>query len=637
MVLSSCFSLALGGCLGAAAVRGDRRLPVRNVVLYRSGVGYFERAGTFRGDSIAFGVKQSEVGDFLASLTAVERGADRVRSVSFEVPVEARARARERADVEAPKPPRGHRELDEHEEEAPAPAPLEPRVDVKLAFGGSGAHALEVAYVVGSPIWRPSYRVVFDQSDQALLQAWAVVQNTSGEDWRDVKLALTTGAPISFRSDLGTPITPLRPLVSDRGEVVEAVPVGETVVNQQAAGSALAPEAPPAPAPAPAEAMADQAEREEFAAAKPAPESAKRRARTAQGAALPLALDARALENSVRAQASTTVLTESVTRYDVDERVTIPDGGSTMVALVSTRVPGERAHLFAPEPGVPISQQHPFAVARLRNATGAVLEKGPISVLAEGAFLGQGLLDTLPRQAQAFVPFALDKSIVVEPSERYDEQQGQLLRVTRGLVTVQRFSQRKTLYRFRNGGAAVTKLYVRHGRWGDAELVAPPQGTELAPDKALLPVSLPAHGQTQLEVVERTPVTLELTIMDPRAAEAIALWLSGPAASDPQSAELKRALELQQQLGELDRRIGASEGERNEVDVAAAETRKNLKAIEKLGSAQDLRARLVQRLKQLDARSAELTQSLIEARTQRSELEVRLQEAIAHIDLTPKA
>ena len=80
-----CF-LALSGCATGSAVRASKDLPVRNVVLYRSGVGYFERAGTFDGDALEFAVKQHEVGDFLASLTAIERTSGGVRSVSFDVP-----------------------------------------------------------------------------------------------------------------------------------------------------------------------------------------------------------------------------------------------------------------------------------------------------------------------------------------------------------------------------------------------------------------------------------------------------------------------------------------------------------------------------------------------------------------------
>jgi hypothetical protein len=619
----------LSGCASSAAVRGDKRLPVRNVVLYRSGVGYFERAGTFDGEAIEFHVKQSEVGDFLASLTAVERTSGSVRSVSFEVPEQPTL---------TPVP-----------EGAPAPKADDPRVDVKLAFGSEREHDLTVAYVVGSPVWRPSYRVVFDPQGQALLQAWAVVQNTSGEDWRDIKLSLTTGAPISFRSDLGTPITPTRPLVTDSGEVIDYVPTGETVIDQQppAPPRDLAAEKPSAPMPAPS--MAEQIEEEWDESAAVAQSSAPARRQAGKRAIAEgsvggggmaergqaASMDAAGMQKSVQTRVSATVLTESVTRYDLSEPVTIPNGGSTMVAIVSKRVPGEQAHLFAPEGGVPLSHQHPFSVARLKNDTGAVLEKGPVALLADGAFLGQGLLDTLPRDAQAFVPFALDKSIVVEPAEHWSEEQGSLVRVIHGVITVQSFSQRKTQYRLRNGGAANTKVYLRHQRWGQAELVKPPEGTELAPDKALVPVTVPAHGQAELDVIERTPVELQLTIMDSRAADALQLYLSGPAASAPQSAELKKALALRAELTALEQQIGAAQQEQHEVTNAANEARRNLKAIEKLATAKDLRASIFERLKGYDARAGELTKKLIEARTKQAEQQVRLNELLEGLTLQP--
>ncbi|MEY4513684.1 MAG: hypothetical protein RLZZ450_5806, partial [Pseudomonadota bacterium] len=234
-------AIALTGCAGSAAVSGDKRLPMRNVVLYRSGVGFFERAGKFDGQTLQFRVKQSEVGDFLASLTAVEKTHGGVRSVSFQVP-----------DAPSPAPvptPRDERAFVPRGPVEPAPPPVsptDPRVDVHIELNDTGPHDLTVAYVVGSPVWRPSYRVVFDGTDTALLQAWAVVQNTSGEDWRNVALSLTTGAPISFRSDLGTPITPVRPLVSDSGEVINYVPTGETVIAQAPPPPPMAAQAAPA-------------------------------------------------------------------------------------------------------------------------------------------------------------------------------------------------------------------------------------------------------------------------------------------------------------------------------------------------------------------------------------------------------
>jgi len=46
-------------------------LALRKVVIYRNGVGYFERGGRVQSDSVQFKVRKDEVGDFLATLAIV--------------------------------------------------------------------------------------------------------------------------------------------------------------------------------------------------------------------------------------------------------------------------------------------------------------------------------------------------------------------------------------------------------------------------------------------------------------------------------------------------------------------------------------------------------------------------------------
>ena len=81
------------------------------------------------------------------------------------------------------------------------------QVTVSLRLAGASTHDLAVSYVVAAPMWKPTYRVVLPKEGKgkALLQGWAVVDNTSGEDWSHVQLGLTSGAPIAFRYDLHTP------------------------------------------------------------------------------------------------------------------------------------------------------------------------------------------------------------------------------------------------------------------------------------------------------------------------------------------------------------------------------------------------------------------------------------------------
>ncbi len=205
------------GCVRSASVQTTSSLPLRRVVVYRNGVGYFERQGHVDEDEVRFRVAQREVGDFLATLAVMERGGSSVRAAAFPMP-------EERAEGEAAHP--------------------EERRTVRLSLDGRD-HDLLVGYTAETPIWRPSYRLVFNGTT-AQVQAWGIVQNLSGEDWSNVRLSLVAGSPVSFRSELAQAVIPQRPVVTDQGAVIDAVPTSETTLAQEQQNAAPAAAAAPA-------------------------------------------------------------------------------------------------------------------------------------------------------------------------------------------------------------------------------------------------------------------------------------------------------------------------------------------------------------------------------------------------------
>jgi Domain of unknown function (DUF4139) len=84
---------------------------------------------------------------------------------------------------------------------------------VHLGFKGEGKREVRVGYVVENPIWKTSYRLVKSDDGKWRLQAWANVENTSDEDWNEVKLTLVSSRPISFQMDLYPPLFIPRPTV----------------------------------------------------------------------------------------------------------------------------------------------------------------------------------------------------------------------------------------------------------------------------------------------------------------------------------------------------------------------------------------------------------------------------------------
>ena len=97
-------------------------------------------------------------------------------------------------------------------------------------------------------------------------------------------------------------------------------------------------------------------------------------------------------------------MTAGSTHYNLPFAVDVPDKTATMVLLLSKSVPGESIFLFSPDPGVPQSASHPFRVVRFTNDTPGLLERGPIAVYENGAFLGQGMVEPLPPGGIATVP-----------------------------------------------------------------------------------------------------------------------------------------------------------------------------------------------------------------------------------------
>ncbi len=192
---------------------GAQQLRLRHVVLYQNGIGYFERSGEVDGDVLSLRFRAHEVDDVMKTLTVI--GEDGASALSAVVPEPAE-----------PVVPAEHGD----DEGAPQPVDRDEATTLDVHLGGSG-RSLTVTYAVPTPAWRAVYRVVLpNEGVQALLQAWAVVYNASGEDWENVELTLATGAPFTYAIDLRSPRFVARPDIT--GELVTPVSHGPVRSSQ---------------------------------------------------------------------------------------------------------------------------------------------------------------------------------------------------------------------------------------------------------------------------------------------------------------------------------------------------------------------------------------------------------------------
>jgi hypothetical protein len=625
------------GC-GRQAIATTDALPVTRVVVYRNGVAYFERAGRVDDGEVRFKMKRTEVGDFLATLAVMERGGSSVRAAAFPLQVDD-------DNDEAKVPPGPGHEPSEDDKKG-----LE---TVVLSLDGK-AHELQVGYVAESPVWRPSYRLVVHSEGDADLQVWGIVQNLSGEDWKNVKLSLIAGAPLAFRAELGTPVIPQRPTVTDEGEVIAAVPRAETSLRQELQA------APAPPPPAPAD------EEEDASAAAPGAGAGPRRGadkadkkvatRSAAGSVMRPSPQAPRMMNeaapatpatvaqaisqprSLRSLAAVAVEGGS-TRYDLPLPVTVPDKSATMVMLLSRSVSGEALFLFAPDGAVPDSASHPFRVARFTNGAGGVLERGPIAVFEGGAFLGQGMVDPLPAGATATVPFALERGIAVDQDRKYDEQGARIAKIENSELTIERDRVTQTKYRVRNGADLPAKMLFKHPRIAGSRLFGPPAGTEdnVGTGSALVPAKIAAHATAEFVVDERATERRVADWFSPIADVAMKAYLADPKTERDLVQKMSAAWVTRGAVVAKTAERDKLQQESTTLSAATEETRRNLRAIEKNRTAEALRQKLTARLADAATRLDEWNRKIVELDSKLSELGVQFKEAIRDVKFTAPA
>ena len=531
------------------------------------------------------------------------------------------------------------------------------QVEVAIRLAGAKDRELEVSYVVAAPMWKPTYRVVLPESGkgEALLQGWAVVDNTSGEDWGSIDLALTAGEPIAFEYDLHTPRTVGRPDLTESGVRKRAVvAVGETTWTEEE------PEPEPDVAAVAgaydleAEEMADEDDAGGDYYRDKAKEARKKKPKAGYGrgagagpggsVGLPQsapapaqqanALDA--LRRSTQASARAKQVS-GMTRFELKDKVTIPNGSSTMVAILNEDVQAEQTFLFRPGGAGVGYESNPYRVVRFKNTTDFVLEPGPISIYAGRSFVGEGLSEAVSSGTSATIPFAVEPSVLVSSSMSHRSGEMHVLRIVRGVLEVERYNRSETTWTVKGRDKGGYTVLVRQNKAGSSyELVDPPKNTETLPDAYLIPVTVPKGKlEGEQKVVEETPSHTTISIWDSTSVGLLEKLLVSADLTPEMRKTLQPIVDLRQEIGRIDTQVAGLKKQQVELDQRLNETRQNLEAIKKDPAATALRKKLSTRMEEFASEGDALGRKIVELQSTRLEKKIALDDLLQDIDLRP--
>jgi hypothetical protein len=258
-----------------------------------------------------------------------------------------------------------------------------------------GVRDVGLAYVTGAPLWKPSWRLVIGDGT-ARLSGWAVVENRSGADWRDVRLSLVSGNPAALRQALYTPVLRQRIEVPVRGAEV------------------FRPQADTGPRPAPPMAIM-------------APAPVVRAAPAAVPGAQPQAV---------------AESTEGRVAYTLPNPVTVLANETANLPFVDASLPAETLWWVQGA-----QARNPLNAVRIRNTTQAVLPDGIVTVYAarDMAFLGDAELRAMPVGEARLLAYARDRDVLLTPAQ---ERRDSIRRIAlaRGVVVLEAEEEQSLSY-----------------------------------------------------------------------------------------------------------------------------------------------------------------------------------------------
>ena len=207
--------VCLFGC-GAKTthVRSDTTLG--RVVVYRNGVAYFERYAEINGDSLRLSVPGDKIDDFLKSLTVIDATSGKPAPVAY--PTHGSAFV-------------GNQQL--QQQQSQVQNAMNGMVSMEIQLQGPKPHKLFLSYVTDAPSWKPSYRISLGKDGKMKLEGWAIVDNTSGEDWNKVKLGVGSSSAMSFRFDLRSIRMVQRETLQSNDLFAQAPPMGGSSFSGQ--------------------------------------------------------------------------------------------------------------------------------------------------------------------------------------------------------------------------------------------------------------------------------------------------------------------------------------------------------------------------------------------------------------------
>jgi hypothetical protein len=472
--------------------------------------------------------------------------------------------------------------------------------------------------MVPTPIWKSSYRLIFGERSDPTLEGWAILDNTTGEDWNNVRLVLVSGRPISFISRLYEARYNQRPIAELAEERAQAPVVYEGGIEQAekaarvggGVGRGLAAGAP-APASAPKSLMAKEADSELRVRDEAVALDALKDYRTTNVSAVAATAQARELGE--------------LYEYRFSSPVTVRKSESSMLPFLQQQVAARKLLIYTDGSG-----QHPMNAAEISNSTGKTLDGGPITVFDANAYAGEALMETLKASDKRLISYAVDLGTRITTAFDSSRDYVREVHFRRGILTTRSALQETNTYTIHNVDQKAKTLIIEHPQRPEYKVLNQ-KPIETTSGAYRFEVKL-APGATEKFPLKEERLYETSTAITDLTPDVLVTYLHNKALAESARKQLEQLFELKRQLATADAGSQRMETDLNELVRDQERIRQNIYSLNQVSGQQEQVQKYSRQLAGQETKLAGMRDQLSELRRKKAGLESQLKAAIEKME-----
>ena len=502
-----------------------------------------------------------------------------------------------------------------------------------ISTAGEGERNLLVSYISEVPVWKSTYRIVIPSEGKPLLQGWAIVDNTVGEDWKNVELSLVAGAPQSFVQELSQPYYTRRPVVALPQNAMITPQTYEATMETEVVNGRLAPSVMESPSGVMGGIIGGPVSK---AQSQMAMGSGAGNGSGSGGGVGGGVFHAKATKQWLAADAdhleaaTTTAQTRDLGdlfEYKPQDRVTIRKNQSALVPILQARIDAEKVSVWNP------SESAVLRALWVDNTSALTLDGGSFNVLEGDAFAGEGLMDPIKPGEKRLLSYAADLGVLVDAKQKAENQHVTKVTISHGAMMQSTQEREENTYTIRNRDTSPRTVVIEHparSGWKLTDDDDKPAESSASFHRFRLVVE-PKKTETLL-VKEYRPITNSYQLSNV-TDDQIKYFLSQKMINPAIEQALRKVIAQKNSIAALDADVSSRKTKISGISEDQQRVRENMKALKGSAEEKTLVARYVHELNEQEDRVQSLHHEIADLQQKRDAAQKTLDEMIEGLQM----